>query len=176
MTRVWDDMHPAARRRIQDKIWVSDIGCWLWTGPMNDDGYAQLSWKGQSRPVTHILFHHLYGGRWWPHRVRKTGDCPSRSCVRPKHHHVYWTYGEEVALRIWDQVEFRDDGCWVWTGATNGEGYPQISWHGETRPVTHVLVHLWYGGARWPSSVWSNDECDRRRCVRPAHHHAYWND
>lgn len=76
---------------------------------------------------------------------------------------------KEVKIRFWSKVEKSDDGCWLWTGYQDEDGYGammirpmggmirvhRLSWvieHGSV-PDTFLVCHV----------------CDVRNCVRPDH-------
>lgn len=75
--------------------------------------------------------------------------------------------------RFWAKVE-KTEGCWNWTGATNGNGTygrcvvevgPAPDYRVKNRPAHHVSWFLHYG--EWP--VYVMHLCDNGLCVRPDH-------
>lgn len=76
-------------------------------------------------------------------------------------------------VRFWARVDKDSDpdGCWLWTGATNGNGYgvslpPKIS--GETTRYTHRQAYLLEYGAI-PEGMEVDHICHVTLCVRPSH-------
>jgi hypothetical protein len=59
------------------------------------------------------------------------------------------------------------DGCWLWLGATNDDGYPVKEFCGRTEPAARWLWAIFNGpikGGRVLSA-----SCGDRACVNPAH-------
>lgn len=70
-----------------------------------------------------------------------------------------------LAERVWSKVEIRD-GCWIWTGATDGR-YGTI-WNGSRNERAHRVVYRLVVGPI--SSGFQVDHlCKVTRCVRPLH-------
>lgn len=66
---------------------------------------------------------------------------------------------------FWERVN--KDGCWRWTGATNGKGYGQVTVDG-----VHYLAHrIAYSLAKGsvPDGLLVCHHCDNPICVRPSH-------
>lgn len=79
--------------------------------------------------------------------------------------------------RFMAKVSVSDDGCWIWAGAKNKDGYGSF-WNGQwrdgdtSRPVM-VLAHRWsFLFIAWkaiPEGMYVLHTCDRPDCVNPAH-------
>ncbi len=67
--------------------------------------------------------------------------------------------------RFWAKVE-KTDSCWLWTGASKGNDYGQISIEGVTRPAHRVSLLL---AGIDPSGKVVHHTCHVRRCVNPDH-------
>lgn len=63
-----------------------------------------------------------------------------------------------------------ENGCWLWTGRTNGEGYGRF-YLGDGR--REVRAHRWFyqtlTGCELPRFIQLDHECNVRHCVRPGH-------
>lgn len=72
----------------------------------------------------------------------------------------------EVLRRFIDKIEVVGD-CWLWTGAVNSKGYPQLR-VGSHILYAHRIAHeLFFGEI--PSGLQVHHRCLNNRCVRPLH-------
>jgi hypothetical protein len=69
--------------------------------------------------------------------------------------------------RFWSHVDKRDDGCWVWTGATRSGGYGVFHDGERSRAAYRFSWELAYGPLAEGLAV--SHVCGTRRCVRPEH-------
>lgn len=76
--------HAPAEERFRARyIAVPECGCWLWTGPLNGDGYGYLRINGRG--------HFAHRLSWELHSGVSAGDlfvchrCDVRCCVNPAH-------------------------------------------------------------------------------------------
>lgn len=72
--------------------------------------------------------------------------------------------GTEVE-RFWSKVE-KSDGCWVWRGSLNWDGYGQARFMGSTRRANRIAWFLEHG--EWPT-LQVLHRCDNPGCVRIEH-------
>lgn len=65
-----------------------------------------------------------------------------------------------------------DDGCWLWTGSLNVQGYGQAHYvivvGGRRQWLAHRLVFTLLGGVVGDYQQ-LHHKCHQRRCVRPSH-------
>ena len=59
-------------------------------------------------------------------------------------------------------------GCWIWTGADNGNGYGVYSVARGKWSYAHRLAFEWANGSI-PDGLVVCHTCDVKRCVNPAH-------
>jgi hypothetical protein len=78
-------------------------------------------------------------------------------------------YGGVVSLedRFWCKVSI-SDGCWLWTGSTDGNGYGKIGNAGKTLCAHRVSWELAYGLIPEGVEIDHHYLC-LRNCVRPDH-------
>lgn len=76
---------------------------------------------------------------------------------------------EAAIARFWAKVANRGgDGCWEWTGSTNGKGYGHFRPGVGERASVHRFSYTLATGESADGKVVCH-RCDNRRCVRPDH-------
>ena len=72
--------------------------------------------------------------------------------------------------QVMSKVMYSDDGCWLWTGAKNTDGYARISRGGRQGGVAraHRVVYEALVGPV-PDDLELDHLCRNRACVRPDH-------
>jgi hypothetical protein len=78
-------------------------------------------------------------------------------------------YKQSVDERFWSHVQ-KSDGCWIWTGCKNKEGYGLFCEHQKQRKAYRVAYELTYGAI--PSGKIICHKCNNPPCVRPDHLYA----
>jgi len=69
--------------------------------------------------------------------------------------------------RIWQKTEAGPNGCLLWTGSLNTNGYPRIRIDGHLRSV---ISFLWERAHGKPPPGWEPDHlCRTRRCINLSH-------
>lgn len=75
-----------------------------------------------------------------------------------------------LLVRFWDRIEQDEDGCWLWTGCTDGEGYGLIGEGGNNcrNLRVHRLSYELHVGPI-PDGLVTDHLCRVRNCVNPEH-------
>ena len=71
------------------------------------------------------------------------------------------------ASRFWEKVNKTPNGCWIWTGATDGRGYGQLWVNGHLEKAHRLSWVIHYGAI--PLGLNILHHCDNKPCVRPDH-------
>lgn len=69
--------------------------------------------------------------------------------------------------RFWAKVRVQDEGCWVWVGANNGNGYGRFRLDGHARYAHRVSLEHHVGPI--PDGLQVDHLCRNRLCVNPSH-------
>lgn len=80
-----------------------------------------------------------------------------------------WTKRHEAEsphVRFWKQVE-KTDGCWLWTGRVNQNGYGVFTV--KKKPYLAHRYSFETERGKIPGGLYVLHTCDVRRCVRPDH-------
>lgn len=74
-----------------------------------------------------------------------------------------------AVVRFWASVDQAGD-CWVWTGATDKDGYGRFNAHIEGRRCSRASrFAYWLATGINPGELWVLHRCDNPPCVRPDH-------
>lgn len=73
---------------------------------------------------------------------------------------------ESEEIRFWRRVE-KTDGCWIWTGAKDRDGYGQF-WNGAQMEKAHRSSWR-FAGLTLSSTLTLDHLCRNHSCVRPDH-------
>ena len=71
------------KKYIQDRILVSNTGCWEWTKSLTHNGYAQATIKNKNWKI-HRLSYEIYKGEI-PIGLCIDHLCENRKCINPDH-------------------------------------------------------------------------------------------
>jgi hypothetical protein len=110
--------------------------------------------------------------------------CTVEACDAPSHgrqlcqrHYSYWKHHgttvnrrPELSMPILDRFSLsvgQTEGCWLWLGALNSQGYGRFPLKGR-RPLAHRLSYMLAHGSI-PDGLDVCHHCDNPPCVRPDH-------
>jgi hypothetical protein len=73
---------------VDERLWAKVegddyIGCWNWTGSVNEKGYGRLSVNGKPRRAHRLAYEHMIGEI--PQGLELDHLCKNRRCVNPWH-------------------------------------------------------------------------------------------
>lgn len=69
---------------------------------------------------------------------------------------------------ISSQCTKNSDGCWIWPGAKNADGYGVVR-HSGTPTYVHKLTYKLYTGSDAPARAVLDHTCRNRSCCNPSH-------
>lgn len=69
--------------------------------------------------------------------------------------------------RLWPRIDRQADGCWLWIGGRDSQGYGEI-WTGEAMRRVHQIVYELLVGLV-PAGLQLDHLCRVRHCCRPDH-------
>jgi len=108
--------------------------------------------------------------------------CSVEDCNKPAkifgwcqmHYHRWYNYGDlESRVRSIEErllnkmIPEPNSGCWLWTGATNKDGYGSIDFNGKNRKAYRVAYELLKGPI--PQGLTIDHLCRVPSCINPAH-------
>jgi hypothetical protein len=74
---------------------------------------------------------------------------------------------ERILERFMAKVDKQENGCWLWTAATDRDGYGHFSFERRTAQAHRVAYELLVGPI--PEGLTLDHLCRERRCVSPEH-------
>lgn len=74
-----------------------------------------------------------------------------------------------LPTRVRDRIVVADNGCWLWQGWHNDQGYPYVRWKGKDTPVHRVTVGFAIG-RELEKGEDADHLCKNPACVNPQHH------
>lgn len=77
------------------------------------------------------------------------------------------TQYKPLAERFIEKLEIHADGCWIWKGAVNANGYASF-WDGERAETASRVSYRLFCSAI-PDELSVLHRCDNPQCVKPSH-------
>lgn len=68
---------------------------------------------------------------------------------------------------FWRKVAIQPDGCWLWSGSTNGHGYGRLARSGKLHGAHRFAYEHFIGPI--PNGLDLDHLCRVRLCVNPSH-------
>lgn len=75
--------------------------------------------------------------------------------------------GRNVTVRILERTTSNEQGCWVWEGAKQPNGYGKLKVQGRTELVHRAAYEAWVGPI--PDGWVVDHKCSNRACCNPEH-------
>lgn len=73
-----------APRLFEESVVFDESGCWLWMGPVNENGYGRVKPHGDVMRIAHRAFYEAFVGPI-PKGLTLDHLCSVRACVNPAH-------------------------------------------------------------------------------------------
>lgn len=70
-------------------------------------------------------------------------------------------------LRLLSKVAVDENGCWIWSGYCDGNGYPQFKLRGSARWATRMSYLVFRG--RLDAGKEIDHKCHNTSCINPSH-------
>jgi len=118
----------------------------------------------RGHPVSYIYGHRKmrpteaaqWGAKWSAIRALRSAERRSNSAIN-----------ESAYSRLWSQVDSTVDGCWLWRGARDKDGYGRTSYGGRKMVASRAVWFSLHGPL--VSAVCVCHHCDNPPCCNPAH-------
>jgi len=68
---------------------------------------------------------------------------------------------------FWSKVEKQEDGCWLWKGSCNKDGYGMVKINKKGKKAHRISYEQFYGTI--PEKLYVCHHCDIPNCVNPDH-------
>lgn len=120
--------------------------------PGEDWGPVERSWIALVRRLWPGQNKNMLDGGQGPYQARTTRPDPAATAAR----------------QFWSKVKKLDDGCWLWTGCCNSQGYPQLRMGRKTSDYAHRFSYRLHFGP-YPARHAVRQSCGNKRCVNPGH-------
>lgn len=73
----------------------------------------------------------------------------------------------KIMVRFFDKIFVSPNGCWIWTGSLDTNGYGKFKLNGKSRSV-HRISYAFFN-REIPEGMTVNHTCCKRCCVNPDH-------
>lgn len=147
--------------RINERtLKITDEACWLWDS--EDESIPIIREKGKNLSVRAVLW--TLSGKELPEGRQIRMTCRNRKCVRPEHMRLA---SGNLIERLFGQMVISENGCWVWVGSRDRDGYGLITWEGTNLRPHRVSYEHFVGEIQENFMVCHH--CDNPSCFNPTH-------
>jgi len=94
----------------------------------------------------------------------KSGHTKSCGCYKTERTKKRWADYRETVL---DQYEVDANGCWIWSGSKNQDGYGNVGIKGKSERAHRAAYRKWKGPI--PKGMVVMHTCDNPSCINPDH-------
>lgn len=140
----------------------------MWPVPIGS-GYCACGCGEMAKPGNKVIKGHRVPSRviecpicnaWMQPPVGRARICCSKQCDTKARRRA-------AVTRFWTRVVKQDDGCWIYTGPAQSNGYGAVGLSGRER--AHRFAWELSHGEPPPADMQVCHKCDVRRCVNPDH-------
>lgn len=71
-------------------------------------------------------------------------------------------------LNFWDKKQIDSNGCWIWTGCKDKDGYG-VAWYNKRKTPAHRAAYMIYHKITLDKETFVCHKCDNPPCINPAH-------
>lgn len=189
-------MQQTIEQRFFDLVFPEpNSGCWFWGGSLHSlpRGEGEFRLDDGKVVLAHRASYEIYKGKLG-HRDTVHHLCFIPNCVNPAHleavsrelnshlnvtrkyeaffyapntRALFGSFNQGEHASFLRRIEKQEDGCWKWTGATNGR-YGTFSFHGRKGVYAHRYSYEFYKG-QIPDGLTIDHLCRNILCVNPDH-------
>jgi hypothetical protein len=149
-----------------------NTGCFLWIGSRDKDGYGYFSSNKRTVKAHRFSYARRHGSV--PAGMSVGQSCGAHECVNPDHlvamspEQVRTRTSEDESVRFDRFVSVKPDGCWLWTGSKDEDGYGYFKDRNQKTIKAHRFSYIRAHGVIG-SGLFVCHSCDVPSCVNPEH-------
>lgn len=152
-----------AEKRFFAKILKTAVGCWLWLGKIDKDGFPRFMVSRRDWFVHRWAYSKFVGSLPDQSHIKQT--CENKACVNPDHLQMLEAQSDQE--RFHSKYQMSNCGCLEWTDEPNSGGYGSLRVEG-VKVLAHRYSYEMYHGPI-PDGHEVHHKCLNRICVNPDH-------